>query len=331
MKNITFIALNDIILETDLGEVTYKKGSNVFLESDQEDDVFISYHEADGNQVFTFELDVTTLPMLEGLLNNLVLVEEELDERVSYKNVSLDQLVLDEGLSIEQVANYLTEVSYKKKTVVRQGKKTIINVPIKTRKKILSPKQKAALKQTTMKLARNPQAKRARIKSMKIRSRLGLGESCFLALDYMLNEDKKFICNETIKTLKSSLKERAKIFITENTDIRVRLLQADKNEVLESLKIANINYFIEELEDSLLIKIVQPIVESVVKPYFSDDDKDLQEKVKKAKKEIDDEEDMDGDNIDGDDMDGEDNSDNGDECSDDEDDLEEKKAKKGKK
>lgn len=321
MKNVTLIASNEIVLSTESGTVTYPKGSVVHLEQDSNDELFISYHEADEEKVHAFELEVTTKAVLEGILANCVILEAELDNKITFEERTLDQLIIEEGLSSSQISCYLTEVSFKKRDVVKNENNTTIQVPVRNRSKTLTAGKRATMFGESAPMTRNESATKQNIKSLDINETTSLSNS-FLDVDYMFGESLEFVSIETAKTLESILGDRAKVMISES-GIKVRLLQAEEAELIEALNQANINYTIEGDESLKVITLVKPVTESVVVSHYdelnekkddedddsdndddsnSDDNDDEDDDKKKNKKEGDDSDD-DDDNSDDDDED----------------------------
>jgi len=303
MKNVTFLAADELVLRTESGEVVYPKGAIIHLEQDEEGGVFISYHEADDEKVHAFEIDITSRKILEAIFENVIL-EEDVEDEITYVEMTLDQLILDEGLTNNEVSCYITEVTRKRKLVFQKGKKKAIMVPTRRFNNKRTAKQKAALKSAQRMAKRSPGAKRQRAISMKKRRSAGLSEA-FLATDYMFNESLQAIVSDTAKKLESVLGDRAKVSVSEDHEIKVRLLQAEEAEVLEAIEQADVHYTIEGDENNKVIKLVKPMAEAAVTSLYdvveeeSDDDSsdDVSEADKKAKKDadMDDEDDDDND------------------------------------
>ena len=83
MQNVTYIAASDLVIKCESGEIEYKKGQLVDICHNESGDVWISYHEeSKEGKVEVFEIDITDLNLFSSLLENTVLVEEELDDKV---------------------------------------------------------------------------------------------------------------------------------------------------------------------------------------------------------------------------------------------------------
>lgn len=293
MSNVTFLAPHDLTLECDLGNVEIKKGYPVYIEHDEDDNVFILHHEEKDNKVNAFEISITDQEILVGLLESVVLKEDELDGKLSYEDIDLDTLILDEGVDVDKLACYLAEGSFKLKKAVRGGKVTKVRVPVNRVKKKASPKQKAARLKQVKALARSPKAKKARLKSLKVRKQRGLGETGYLINhDYFLNESLSTVAFQTKEVLESAFGDKARVSLNKEKQIIVKLALGDDEGLKEALSSADVNYIIEGIEKHKIITLIKPQTPSVVESYYAkkveekDDDmeKELEEKKMKMGK-----------------------------------------------
>jgi hypothetical protein len=280
MKNTTFLAAHDFTVKCESGEVEYKKGDLVDICHTENDDVFISYHEDDGNKVHAFELDVTDVDLFSSILENTILVEEELDAKISYEEMTLDQLLVEEGVDMADLMQFMVEAAYKK--AVRGGKVT--KVPVRRIKKKMTPKQKATRMKAGKALARNPQAKKQRAKSMAIRKRKGLGESGFIVeASRLFDNSLSTVAKEVNESLTGFFGPNAKVKLTNENKVSVNLFNADEENLKEALESLEVNYIIEGEGDTKVVSFFKPNPSPVVESYYAE----------ASKKEMDDEEDDD--------------------------------------
>lgn len=303
MSRITLIADSDFSIKVEgssgVGEIHYEKGDIVHLEQDEKENLFISYHEVnsvknDKNElveaVVAFELDITCKDVLNSILENVLIQEEEMEDNIDQEEVSLDQLVIDEGMDLEEVCNYLTETSYSNRRLVRKQRQRVIRggkvttlLPVNRRKRRLTPKQRAAALKKVRSIARNPSAKKARVRAVLKRNRLNLKRQVssvgyLIRKDRMLNESLHEIANRVAFILEKSLKENSiKVRLMENGTIKLQLEDKSQlSKVKEALKSCEVNFKLEPLSDMneeiQIVSFYKPVSEQIISPFFSDED-----------------------------------------------------------
>lgn len=271
MKSVTFLANADLVLKCESGEIEFKRGELVDICHSESGDVWISHNEESEGKVHAFEIDLTDEDLFTSILENVILVEEELDQDHGFEELSLDALLLDEGIEVNDLMQFMVEANFKK--AIRGGK--IAKVPVRRVKKKLSPKQKVARQKSGKALARNPQAKKQRAKSLKIRKRMGLGES-----SYMLNKAALFdntvesAAKEVSESLTSFFGARAKVKLTSESKVSVNLFNSDEANLIEALDSLDYNYYLEGSQDYRVITLFKPGATPVVESYYSESDED---------------------------------------------------------
>ena len=294
MQNVTYIAASDLVIKCESGEIEYKKGQLVDICHNESGDVWISYHEeSKEGKVEVFEIDITDLNLFSSLLENTVLVEEELDDKVSYEEMTIDTLLIEENVEMSKLLQHMVEANFTK--AVRGGK--VAKVPVKRVKQKISPKQKAARMKSAKALARNPQAKKQRMKSMKLRSRVGLGESqgYFIEKGLLFNNSLETVSGNVFETLQSFFGDKAKVKMMEESKISVNLFNSDEEQLIEALESLEVNYILEGTKEYKVVSFFKPQAEPVVESYYAEkkeaDDKDseddMDDEMMELQKEID--------------------------------------------
>ena len=113
MQYVTFIASKDLTIKCESGTVEYKRGDLVELSHDKDDNVWLSYHEEKDNEIHAFEINIKDKAVFESILSNVILVSKELDEKHSYEEMTLDDLLIEQGIDIVQLMQLMVESNYK--------------------------------------------------------------------------------------------------------------------------------------------------------------------------------------------------------------------------
>ena len=293
MQIVTYLAANDIVLKCESGDIEFQKGALIDFCHDEHDNVWISYHEESEDSIHAFEIDITDKDLFSALLENTILVEDELDSKVSYEEMSLDHLLIEEDIEMTKIMQYMVEANFTK--AIRGGK--VAKVPVRRIKKKLTPKQKAARMKAGKALARNPQAKKQRAKSMKLRKRMGLGESqgYIIDQDLLFNNSIEVASKNVFESLKSYFGDKAKVKLTSEHKVSVNLFNADEENLVEALDALEVNYVIEGSSELKIVSLFKPQASVVVESYYSEkkeaDDKDseddMDDEMMELQKEID--------------------------------------------
>ena len=271
MTQMTFIAANDMEIQCEQGSLEFKKGDAVHLEVDIDDNPYLTVYEADETGlVHLIEVDITTIDTFNALMENLELLEEEYDDKVSFEEMNIDQLLENENVSLDSLTCYLAEQSYRKKRVVRKGKVTRIKVPVRRRKKRMTAKQRAARIKQVRKLARSPKARRNRMKSLKIRRRK-MRESATLVDKFLLLNDSLPVAASCAKEiLESYFNDRAEVKLTSKNQIIVKLMDATEEDFQEAMNLAEVNFKVEGTDLNKVVTLEIPMSDPVVESYYSE-------------------------------------------------------------
>lgn len=267
MQNVTYLAAHDITVNCESGNIEYKKGDMVDLCYSESGEVWIAYAEEQDNKVYNFEIDITDMEVFSKLLENVIVEEVELDDKISYEELSLDQLIIEENTSQDQLLQFMVEANFKRG--VRGDK--VVKVPVRRIKTKLTPKQKAARMKTGKALSRNPIAKKNKAKSMKIRKRLGLGESYIIDKAKLFNNDIKVVTQDVFETLTVYFGDKAKVKLKEGK-VSVNLFNADEEQLIEALDNMDINYHLEGSADYKFVSVYKPQAQVVVESYYAEEE-----------------------------------------------------------
>lgn len=265
MQSVTYLAANDLTITCESGTVEYKRGDMVDFCHNESGDVWISYHEEKDGKVHAFELDITDVDLFSKLLENVIIEELELDSKVSYKEMTLDQLIIEEGIDVARLMRLMVETNYKK--VV--NKENSIIVPKRSMKVMRTPKQRAAAMNESIAISRDEDAIRNKVKSFKISKKSGLGESFFIDRGLLFNNDQKTIIKNVYENLKSYFGDKAKVKLKENK-VSVNLFNSDEERLIEALEHLNVNYLLEGSDDYKFVSVYKPQARTVVESYYSE-------------------------------------------------------------
>lgn len=320
MNQFTLVAATMLQIEcSEFGMVQYEPGQTMDL----------NFHEGEASPTLTIYVDskktitdkdtleesevdvivpveVALSPSLaETVFTHAVILGEELDEECVLEEVSIPVLIAEEGILHSDLTQYIS-LDEKVKKVIRNGKEVRINVPVNRRKKKLTAKQRMARSKAAKKTARNPNAKRARAKSMKIRKQRHLD-----SVGYLLNKqsmmtesllDTLNMAHKTISEAVDSSDVNLRL-VPESYQIRVRVESAEQRKLVEEA-IATFTGctldLVEELNDKLFTLTFSESDESrppLVKSFYEkdedddddDDDDEGDKDTKKKKKDKDDE------------------------------------------
>ncbi|NNK82750.1 MAG: hypothetical protein HKO92_06480, partial [Flavobacteriaceae bacterium] len=276
MQNTTFISEHDFTLVCESGEIEYKKGDLVEFCHDEDGNVWISHFEESEDKVHAFEIEITDKDLFSSLLENTILVEQELDDKISFEEMSIDKLLIEEEIDMPTLMQFMVEAAYTK--AVRGGKVT--KVPVRRKKMKMTPKQKAARMKAGKALAKNPSAKKARAKSMKLRKKKNL-ESFVIDKSALFDNSLESVSKRVHESLSSFFGETAKVKLTKENKVQVNLFNAEESQLEEALTALDINYFIEGQDDNKVITFFKPQPDQVVESYYStplnesDDEEDM--------------------------------------------------------
>lgn len=273
MQYVTFIASKDLTIKCESGTVEYKRGDLVELNHDKDDNVWLSYHEEKENEIHAFELSIKDKSVFESILSNVVLVSKELDEKHSYEEMALEDLLIEQGLDLVQLMQLMVEANYR--NLVSES--NTIKVPVHRVNKTLSSKQKAVELKNSIPSERQTGVKVETAKAVEASILEGLNESYFIDTESLFNNSIEKVSSNVFESLKSYFSDNAKVTLTNENKIKVNLFNATEDQLEEALNSLEVNYVVEGTDDYKLITLYKPQPKSVVESFYAEEEEVLEE------------------------------------------------------
>ena len=273
MQYVTFIASKDLTIKCESGTVEYKRGDLVELSHDKDDNVWLSYHEEKDNEIHAFEINIKDKAVFESILSNVILVSKELDEKHSYEEMTLDDLLIEQGIDIVQLMQLMVESNYK--NLISES--NTVKVPVHRVNKTLSPKQKATELRNSIPSERQQEAKKTVAKAVEASLVEGLNESYFVDREALFNNSIERVSTNVFESLKSYFADNAKVSLTNENKIKVNLFNATDDQLEEALNSLEVNYVIEGSDDYKLVTLYKPQPKPVVESFYAESEEETLE------------------------------------------------------
>lgn len=267
MQYINFIASKDLTIKCESGTVEYKRGDLVELNHDKDDNVWLSYHEEKGDKIHAFEISIKDKAVFENLLANVILVSKELDGKHSYEEMSLDSLLIEQGINISQLMQLMVESNYK--NIISEN--NTVKVPVYRINKNLSPKQKATELKNSICSERLKDVKVEVAKSVHGSIIEGLNESYFVDKEALFSNSIERVSKNVFESLKSYFSDNAKVSLTSEKKIKVNLFKATEDQLKEALNSLEVNYVLEGNDDYKVVTLYKPQPKPVVESFYAEE------------------------------------------------------------
>lgn len=264
MKQLTYIASKPLSIQCESGEVNFKKGDVINICHDKKDNVWISYHEQSKGKVHAFEIDITDKEVFQSLLENVYLVQEELDSKISYEVIGLDEILVEGHLKMNELLQIMVESSF----VKPQHEGSTIKVPVRRIKKELSARQKATQMKMSESFTRIAGAKKTQAKSIKLQTTKE-NKGYVIDTSILLNKSIKPVVKRVHESLVSYFGNKAKVHLMQENKLKVNLFNSDASQLKEVLESLKVNYVLEGTEDYKVVTLVKPQPKTVVRSYYS--------------------------------------------------------------
>jgi hypothetical protein len=270
MKQLNYIAARNITIQCESGEVNYKKGSNVHIRHDDKENVWISYHEQDKNKkVHAFEINILDKDVFKHLLENVYVAEEEIDSKVSYEKINLDELLIEEQVQMKDLLKVMVESNYTK--ALYDSEKRKITIPVLRVKKEMSAKQKVFHMAGTTPFKRDASAKKLEAKGIKVKASTMESKGWILNTKSLFDKKLSTAAIRVSESLTSFFGNKAKVKLTKENKINVNLFNSDVAQLKECLNSLKVNYKIEGTKDQKVVTLFKPRSKFVVESYYKEE------------------------------------------------------------
>lgn len=285
----TFIATTNLTLEgSNGGSIEIKKGSQVHLEADADANAWVTVFE-DGN---TVNINITSKPLLEAILKSVAVKEQELNKH-QIVEMSIDTLLVEEAVSLNQLVKYMAESSYVKDKVITEDAGTKVKIPVIKRSNDLSFKEKVSAVMQNV-VEKTEDATQITLDSVSI-SKNGLEESGHLLdTELMFSESLEAVAVRAKSMLESYFGSNAKVEINESNQVTLNTFNVSSDDLKEALAVLDLNVQLEGKGDEKTLSFSKPSRGKIVTSYYEmededdmdDEDEDEMEGKKEANKSI---------------------------------------------
>lgn len=184
-----FVAVSNVVVETNMGSFNVKKGSVVLVAQNEDNNPVIlrkgAIKEGSKFSYVEYHAEINNRDVFNSFFEEVVVAKEELSSTSKGITMeSLNKLIVQEDVKLETVLPFIIK---NKALKVKESVK-ISYLPVFEKAVLITPSQRMAKVKALEDLAKNPSAKRAIIKGLKFENK-SFKENGFIVNEKKINED----------------------------------------------------------------------------------------------------------------------------------------------
>lgn len=280
-----FVAVSNVVVETNMGSFNVKKGSVVLVAQNEDNNPVIlrkgAIKEGSKFSYVEYHAEINNRDVFNSFFEEVVVAKEELSS--TSKGITmegLNKLIVQEDVKLENVLPFIT----KNKTLKVKESVKISYLPVFEKAVLITPSQRMAKVKALEDLAKNPSAKRAIIKGLKFENK-SFKENGFIVNEKKINEDFETDASE------ASLIDFVSDRVSQSLDPNTYSVEVTGNSMKVMMNGGEIGSF-DFTDDGYNVNVVdgdafgeiQDLVDLIADEYFNDFEFDDEASMSESKK-----------------------------------------------